>query len=284
MTGNMLNGKKVTIVSLGLMGSSLGLALKKQYPKAEIIGLSRRDTTIRKAKKKRIINWGSTEFSKAVKDADFIIICSPVNQIIPFLKKIDPLAKSGAIVTDVGSTKGSIAKWSNAYCFKNIRFVGSHPLVGSHEKGLSAARQDLYKNGICFVIKEKKTNQKALDETVRFWKGLKQEVKIVSAKEHDKIVASISHLPHIIASCLVLGAESKKMNFAGSGFKDTTRIAQGDPHLWVSIFEDNRGNLIKELRAFQKQINTFLKLLTKNQSSRILKVLKEANIKRVKVD
>lgn len=265
------------------MGGSLGLALRKKFPRCRVIGLSRKQANIRKAKQKRIIQEGTTDFKSAVADADWIIICTPVDSIILFLKKIDIAAKKGALVTDVGSTKKEIADWADRRSFRNICFVGSHPLAGSHERGLDSVSTHLYDGGFCFVIKGKKTNQKALKKTVQFWKALKQQVEVISSKRHDEIVSGISHLPHIVSSLLVSSIDSGRLSYAGTGFKDTTRIAQGDAGLWQAIAIQNRKNLQKDLKTFRKQVDTFLRLLQKNQSRRIFGVLSKASNQRKKL-
>jgi prephenate dehydrogenase len=281
---NMLNGKKVVIVGLGLMGGSLGYALKKRFPKCRVIGLSRKQANIRKAIQKKIINEGTTKLEKAIGDADWIIICTPVDKIIPFLKKIDAAAKKGALVTDVGSTKKEIVDWTDCYSFKNIHFVGSHPLAGNHERGLESACPSLYEKGFCFVARGRKTNKTALKRTIQFWKALKQRVEIINSKQHDEIVAGISHLPHIVASLLTSSVDSKKLPYAGCGFKDTTRIAEGDAGLWNAIIQQNRVCIQKELKNFRKHLDSFLICLQKKQGKQILSVLAKAGQKRKSLD
>ncbi len=268
--------RNIAIVGLGLMGGSLGLALRKRKPGLRVIGISRSKKNIRAALRKKMITEGTTSLAEGVKSADLIVIATPV-QIIPALvATIDMFAKAGAVVTDVGSTKGEILKNIRRFRLKNIRFVGSHPMAGSHKTGLEAAEADLYKGACVFVVRGKDTNAKALSVISSLWRTVGSYVKTVSADEHDKIAASVSQLPHLIASALVNTVPAKALPFAASGFRDTTRIAQGDPELWLDIIRTNRANLISELNRFTQKLEQFVRMLKRDQKKKFLAELTRA--------
>jgi prephenate dehydrogenase len=280
----MLNNKKIVIVGLGLMGASLGLALRKKFPRAEVIGVSRSRATIQKAKRKGIIHRGTTRLEEAIPQADWVVLSTPLFVEIPTISSVDRLAKPGTVVTDVGSVKGRLTSWVQKQRFRNISFVGAHPMAGSHSRGLEAAQADLYGTAVCFVIRGKKTNTQALQKTVRFWKSVCRRVATIDAKTHDKVVARVSHLPHVAAALLLQSMEGTSLAFAGQGLRDTTRIAQGDPGLWQEIMQENRANVAHELRTLQRAIGRFLALLQKGKKRQIFNILHQASQKRKKLN
>ncbi|MDD5085027.1 MAG: prephenate dehydrogenase/arogenate dehydrogenase family protein [Candidatus Omnitrophica bacterium] len=143
--------KTFAVVGLGLMGGSLGLALKKRFKGCTVIGISRSQAKVREAKRRRMISWGTTDIGRGVKDTDFVFVCTPVGSIPKYVEKIDRSAKPGCIVTDVGSTKETLMKWASHKKFRAIRFIGSHPMAGSHETGLRYVKGDLYDNSLVFI-------------------------------------------------------------------------------------------------------------------------------------
>ena len=268
------------IIGLGLIGGSLALAIRKRFPKSRVIGLSREPWKISLAKKRKLIHEGSTNLSKVVPAADFVFICSPVDAIPKLILAVDRFAKSGTVVTDVGSTKSEIVKAAARARLRRIHFVGSHPLAGSHLTGMEYANSALFQNSFVFVTPVRKTNRRAVRSISLFWKRLGASVKIVSPEKHDQIVSQISHLPHAVASILVQSVDSKSTHFAGSGFRDTTRIAQGDPRLWVPIFVSNRTNLIRDLNQFNRALQKLLTALKKSNQAPLSGFLKAASSKR----
>ncbi|OGW80828.1 MAG: hypothetical protein A3G33_06370 [Omnitrophica bacterium RIFCSPLOWO2_12_FULL_44_17] len=268
------------IVGLGLMGGSLAVDLRKNFPSANIVGISRHEKKILYAKKKKIINEGFVRIETALKKAHVIFLCSPVGTLEDYISKIDCFAEPGTVVTDVGSTKFKLVNWTDHQRFKNIKFVGSHPLAGSHLRGVEHAIPSLYKNALVFVTPTHQTNQKALQVVVSIWEKLKAQVKIISPADHDKIVSEISHLPHALAAVLVNLVSSRSIDCAASGFLDTTRIAQGYPKLWVPIFESNRKNLIKDLKRYQNLLKKLICLLEKRSKNGLEKFLFYASERR----
>lgn len=153
-------------------------------------------------------------------------------------------------------------------------------MAGSHERGLRAARKDLYQDSVCFVVRGKRTSRSALKQVTRFWQSLCRKVAVVGPSTHDRIVAQVSHLPHILALLLVNSVEGKLFAFSGPGFRDTTRIAQGDAELWSEIVTENRSSIEKELKAFRLSIDRFLTLLRQKKESQIFHVFDQASRKR----
>lgn len=269
--------KKVAIVGLGLIGGSLGLALKKYAPEIEVTGVSRSSAKAQQAKRKKIVDYGTDSLSSGVKDADIVVICTPVSTIAGIAESVDKFAKKGAVVTDVGSAKSELMKRVKKAELKKVVFVGSHPMAGSHESGMQFAEPELFSGALTFVISCSEPKKKgAIQKIASLWKAAKSNVSFVDAATHDKIVSKISHLPHVLASLLVNGVSSECLPFASSGFLDTTRVAQGDPGLWLDIILDNRKNLAKDLKKLIKQMEDFSSKLSGKRPEEVLVILKKA--------
>lgn len=243
------------VVGLGLLGGSLGGALRKSYPGARVIGVSRSLAKARHARKKGFVTDASSDLSQAVCSADCVFICTPVDTISAIIREIDKTAKRGTVVTDVGSTKERLLKWAERQKFRRIRFVGSHPMAGSHLTGLVHASPDLYRETLTFVTRHRGISEGAFSYMARLWRKLCGQVVVVNGKTHDGIVAEISHLPHLVSAVLVQTVTPKILRFAGSGFKDVTRIAQGDPRIWIPIFAANQARVARLLGKFRRAIS-----------------------------
>ena len=265
------------------MGGSLGASIRRRFPSVRVIGVSQTSRKIALAKRKKFIHDGFTQLKPALRGAQFIVICSPVNTIPHFIAQIDRYAEPGAIVTDVGSTKAEIVRWAARRRFKRIQFVGSHPLAGAHLKGLNHAQADLFEGALVFVTPLRNSSQTAVRAVSSFWKKLRTHVQMTSPEKHDQIVSQISHLPHAIASVLMHSVSSKALPYGASGFLDTTRIAQGDPALWAPIFLTNQKNLLSDLRGFTKALHQLVHLLQGKSKRPLSNFLKRASSKRQKL-
>lgn len=272
--------KTFLIIGLGLMGGSLALTLRRRFPNARVIGVSRRLSTIQLAKRKRLIHQGFVALEPAVARADYVFVCTPVDTIPQFLASVDRLSRPGTIVTDVGSTKQSIVRWAERRSFKQIHFIGSHPLAGSHETGLKHASEHLYRNALVFLTPTSKTDRSAFKRIASIWRSVGAKPVICSPERHDQIASQISHLPHAVASVLVRSVSPQFLRYGSSGFLDTTRVAQGSPELWTPIFLANRANLARDLKRFQSMIERLIRLLRAGSQKEIAAFLKSASQRR----
>jgi len=264
----------VTIIGLGLIGGSLCLAIKEKRLAKEIVGVSRRKSTIDKAVKNRVADFATLNLKDGVKDSDLVIITTPVFKIVDIAKKIAPFLKKGAIVTDAGSTKKHIVENIEKARLKDMDFVGSHPIAGSEKSGIKHADKDLFKGAYCIVTEAK--NKSALNKVKKFWASIGMKVIVMPAQSHDKLLSKISHLPHALAVSLVNTAAGNGLDLAAGGFKDTTRIASGEPELWQDIFLTNRGNLIRDINILKKELSKIEEVLKSNNSRKLLGLLKKA--------
>jgi prephenate dehydrogenase len=273
----------IVVVGLGLIGGSLGSAIRKRMRGARVIGVSRSLQKIKSARRKRLIHSGSTRIRPALRLADLVFVCTPVDTIPKVIAEVDRCANRGTVVTDVGSTKESIVRWAERRRFKNIRFIGSHPMAGSHLTGMEHARPDLFRRAVVFVTPTGKSNPVALKMVSNIWRKLGAKVRLLTYEEHDRIVSEVSHLPHAAASALMNSVRPNHLRFASSGFFDTTRVAQGNPDLWVPIFMTNRRNLIRDLNRFGKKLDRFTAILKKGSQASLRRALVKASSLRSRI-
>ena len=255
---------RVAIIGLGLMGASLGLALKRGGLAARVIGYARRPETRQKALAGGVVDMACDRIEAAAHGAEVIVICAPVSIIPEMMKAVAASAPApGAVVTDVGSVKARIAA-EGARIFRGGRadFIGSHPIAGSEQHGLENARADLYRGAAVILTPTAKTSGRTFKTARLFWEALGAETVMARPREHDRIIARTSHLPHavaaLLAACVARARPGLYGKFCGGGFRDTTRIAEGEPGLWLDILGENRRFLKTELERFRKELENLL--------------------------
>jgi len=278
--------RKIAIIGVGLLGGSIGLAVKRRKLACQTAGFVRRAARLRDCERARALDFATTDLPAAVWDADLIILCSPPGQMRPLAERMLPALKPGAIVTDVGSVKAGVVRELESLIAKaGAHFVGSHPMAGAEKTGVSAAREDLFVNAVCVVTPTKKTNRAALKKVERFWKALGSRVLELTPETHDALVSRSSHLPHVLAATLashVLNPAQPKQQAAlcANGFRDTTRIASGSPEMWRDIALANRKNLTKSLDAFISELQQFQRVLKKADAKAIAQFFETAKQRR----
>lgn len=275
--------KQITIIGVGLIGGSIGLAAKKHKLAARIVGVTAHKESLKKALKRRAIDFGTLDLKKSVLNSDMIILATPVDKVISTLKVVSPNLKKGCIVIDVASVKQAIVRKAEKIVGRKGSFIGAHPMAGSEQRGVEKADGNLFKNALCVLTKTKNTDAKALKAVHDFWKALGSKIRVLSAEEHDKKISNISHLPHIAASCLSLTAQPASLEFAATGFRDVTRIASSDPALWTSILMSNRGNVAKDIKSYIKQLEKVRHLIVNGKESALRRALISAKKKRDKL-
>ncbi len=272
--------KKVTIVGVGLMGGSLGLALKKHKLAREVIGLSYQQSSLVQALKIKAIDVGLTDTSKAIRGADLVVLATPVNTIIKLLTTIKPYLRRGCIVTDVGSIKGKIVEEAEKILLFPGFFVGSHPLAGSEKKGAMFADPDLFEGARCIMTPTAVTNQVAKEKVKYLWSKIGAKVNFMSTEEHDTALAHISHLPHLLAYGLMRSIPDQYLEYGSQGLKDTTRIASSTPQMWNDIFMANSKKVIKALDDLVRELGLFRKTIIDRDQDAFIKYFTLAKEKR----
>lgn len=273
---------RIGIVGLGLIGGSLGMAIRKNSAASEIVGVARRKKTLDAALKLGAIDYGSLDF-KILNNCDLIIFATPVKAIIKLLGKIGPHIKPGVVISDVGSTKFEIMKAAQRTLPKNIDFIGSHPLAGSEKRGIDNATAGLFSDSLCILTPAKASLPANTRKLKLFWEKLGAKVKILESKTHDRILASTSHLPHLAAFGLIASVPESYFGCAGSGLRDTTRIASSDPLLWTEIFLTNRQAVLKSIKAFEKELHGFSILIRKEDYKKLFARIRNIKSKRDKL-
>jgi len=271
---------RITIIGLGLIGGSLSLAIKEKHLAKEVIGVSRRRSTIQRALSLKIVDHATLNLKEGVKGSGLVILCTPVYKIVDIAERIAPLLKKGAILIDIGSTKKYITKKIEPILTEGTHFIGSHPLAGSEKSGVLSSDKNLFKGAVCILVKSARTNPQALAKIKRFWDGLGMKVIVMSPDAHDKIVSKISHLPHALAVSLVNSMDKTGLDLAAGGFRDTTRIASGEPELWKDIFLTNKDNLIKDIARFKKELAKIEYALKNDNKAVLLNLLNRAKVVR----
>ena len=282
-----MNFGVVAIVGTGLIGGSIGLGLKERGLATTIIGVGYRKVSINKALKINAIDEGTLKVEDAVKQADIIILATSVNLIPEYAKKIIPLMKKSAILTDVGSTKDYIVSQVNneikSTCDgEKPNFIGAHPLAGSEQRGIESARPDLFEGSVCVLTPTSLNSKKSITRLSNMWKALGAKISVLTPSKHDEVLALVSHLPHFVASSLAGVIDEKHWKFAASGLRDTTRIASGDPDLWLSISKQNKQEIVKALRRFSKEVECTINDLENGNDKKLLGRLKKAKTVRDK--
>ncbi len=249
---------RVTIIGVGLIGASFALALKKHKLCEQITGYGRSPENLQKAKEKAIIDSFELDPAKACDSSDLVLFATPVGIFIDIAKRIRSSLNRGALVTDVGSVKGKLVSDLEALMPEGVRFVGGHPIAGSDRSGISTAEADIFNGAKCIITPTDKTDKNALEKVIALWKALGSIVKQINPDEHDRIYASVSHLPHLIAYLIVntvADIDSSYLKFSGQGFIDTTRIASSSPELWRDICILNKENLLESIEIFKNNLD-----------------------------
>lgn len=250
-------GPRVAIVGVGLIGGSIGLALRRRGLAAEVIGVGRRPAVLEKAIAVGAIDRGTTNLVEGVAEADLVVVATPVGIIVDVVQAVAQLAPRASI-TDAGSTKAEICRAlrpeQDGSGIRPGRFIGSHPLAGGHRTGPEHASGDLFVGRTVVVTPEDDTPPGLVQRMKEFWESLGAEVTLLSPEEHDRALAATSHLPHLIASALAAATPEEWLQLAATGWADTTRIAAGDAELWTQIFSQNRAAVLDALRRFEHQL------------------------------
>jgi prephenate dehydrogenase len=240
----------VAIVGVGLIGGSIGLALRRRGLAERVIGIGRRQTSLRTARRAGAVTNTTIDLGKGVADAELVIVCSPVGRIVEHVCQAAEYCPAGTLITDAGSTKQAIVELLDGKLPRGCRFLGSHPLAGSEKSGASHATADLFEGRVAILTPTKNTRAEDFDLLEQFWSSLGSVVVQMAPDEHDRTLALTSHLPHAVAAALAATMPEACFRFSGAGLLDTTRIAGVDPDLWTQIFCQNQANVLTALDTF----------------------------------
>jgi len=265
--------RKIAVIGLGLMGGSLAAACRKKFPRAKVVGISRSRAALTLAVKNRWVHEATQDVKLGAYDADLVVLCTPVDTFLPYLHAIDKVCSKNALVMDVGSVKESVLKEVSSRKWKNLSFVGCHPMVGSHRRGIAAVNPLLYEKGLVLLTRNSKTSACSYDRAKKFWRRFSSRIVELAPGVHDKLVGEVSHLPHAIAACLMHTVSAPALKVASTGFRDTTRIAAAASSIWQPIFSSNRKVMLNVLTRFERELGTFKKLLQARDAKKLARFL-----------
>ena len=262
--------QQITILGPGLLGASLAMAVKERGLATRVVTWSRRPESRAKCLNQSWCDAVLDTPEQAVVGSDLVVICTPVQTIVPLLVQIRPALATDALITDVGSTKSLICREArSALEGHSATFLGAHPMAGSEQAGMEHAQSDLFEKAACMLTPLDQASSAAIVKLSAFWETLGMTVSIVSPEKHDEIVAHVSHLPHLLASTLcgyLATQDDTWRTLAGGGLRDTTRVASGDPQLWKQILEQNSDEVLRAIEGFEQQLH-HLKTALLNQNS-----------------
>lgn len=266
---------KISILAPGLIGGSVALASARAYPNAELFIWSRRKDSLAPIQKALPKAKTGTDLSAAA-GSDLILLGAPAPALVDLVRSLLPHLSGNTLVTDVASVKGPVEKELAPLLQGRARWIGSHPMAGSEETGFSAARADLFQKATIILTPTKSTAAETTQDASEFWKSLGGRVVEVTAEEHDRQVARVSHLPHAVAATLVRAAGQKGLPFAGPGYRDTTRIAAGPTAMWTEILLGNRDEILAGLKEFRGQLQDLEKALESRDVAALTRFLEDA--------
>lgn len=263
----------LTIVGVGLIGGSIGQAARQRGLCKKIIGVGRDPASLEKAKAVGAIDSFTTDLAEGARTADFIVVCTPVDKIAFHVQTAAKACKPGTIITDAGSTKATIVRDLEDRLPAGVRFVGSHPLAGSEKRGPDFASPDLFQSRVTIITKTARTDPIAVSRVAEFWNALGSEIHYLDPELHDRALALTSHLPHLVAAVLAGILPSQYYPFAATGFRDTTRIAAGDPALWAAIFRQNALAMSAALQQFSDRLDEFREAIMHDDEATLIELL-----------
>mgnify|MGYP001185561244 CR=1 FL=1 len=258
----------ITLIGMGLIGSSIGYALKRGELASHITGYARSAATREKALSLGFVDSIADSLQQAVADADIVFLNVPVGMIADIVKDMAASLKPGVLITDVGSVKKSVMNAVDAYLPENATFIPAHPIAGTELSGPEAGFAELFDNRWCIITPDAETDKQAVKTVSDLWQAMGSDVEIMDADHHDLVLAITSHVPHLIAFNIVGTAadleavtQSEVIKYSAGGFRDFTRIAASDPVMWRDIFIANRdavlemlGRLSEDLSSLQRAI------------------------------
>lgn len=265
--------RRLSVVGLGLLGGSVAKAARAEGLAGEVIGVGRRRESLEPALRDRVVDRITTDVADGVAGSDFCVLAVPVATLKALLPVVWRALPADAVLTDVGSTKGAIVRDAEALGRAAPRhFVGGHPMAGSERSGYGISRADLFKDALVILTPTERSEPQSVKRVSEFWEAVGARVTTMDPETHDRAVAAISHLPHLVADALVdavLRMDPHFLDVAARGFKDTTRVAASDVRVWREIFQENRPALGQALGAFRQALDHLERLIASGDAAAV---------------
>ena len=275
--------RRVAILGLGLIGSSLARFLKREGLAQTIVGHARTEATMKTSLKIGFIDRAAATPEEAVRGADLVVIATPVGAYAAIAQAIGPHLAQGAIVTDVGSVKAAVVRDVGPHIPTGVHFVPAHPVAGTEHSGPEAGFADVFKGRWCILTPPPGTDEIAVKKMAEMWRLAGSQVDVMDPEHHDKVLALTSHLPHLIAYCIVGTAtdleehlKGEVIKFAAGGFRDFTRIASSDPVMWRDIFLNNREAVLEMAARLTEDLAALQRMIRWGEGDKIEDILRRA--------
>lgn len=272
--------RTVAIVGVGLIGGSVGLALRERKLARRVIGIGRRQSSLDRALARQAIDHATVDICAGVAEADLTVLATPVGRMVELATQAREAWPPGSIVTDVGSTKERLVGDLEEVAGDRVRYVGSHPMAGSEKRGVAQADGGLFQGALCLLTPTERSDEQAVGLLTELWQTLGARVRRMAPAEHDRLVAAASHLPHLVAAALVNVTSPEAMACTGGGFRDTTRVASGDPRMWADVCLHNRDRILEALERFEGQVQAVRDILQRGDEAELLAWLNSAKAAR----
>lgn len=270
----------VAIVGVGLIGGSIGLALRRRGLAREVMGIGRRESSLQAARDCGAVTATTTDLVRGVAHAQVVIICTPVELIVAQALQASQACPVGTLITDAGSTKGNICRALAEHWAGQGVFVGSHPMAGSEKTGSAFADEDLFVERLTVITPVEWTPEEHVVRTEEFWRSLGSRTVRATPEAHDEAVAASSHLPHVVAAALAAATPEEMLDFVAKGWCDTTRVAAGDVELWRQILTENRVHTLRSLDNFAKVLSQFRGALADDNQADLVRLLETGKQRR----
>ncbi len=263
-----------------MIGGSIALAAKSRKVARVVLGVGRNGGRLEEARRRGVIDEALVDLCAAARRADLLVFCAPVDRIAAAVREAAAVCRPGTLLTDAGSVKAGLCRDLAGELSKGVEFVGAHPLAGSEKQGFEHADARLFEKRICVVTPVPSNSPSAVERVGGFWRTLGATLIEMSPEAHDRALAETSHLPHLVAAALAATLSPTNRELAASGFRDTTRVASGDPELWAAIFLENRDELLASLSRYDALLAQFRKALEQNDAAALKELLRDAKMRR----
>lgn len=270
----------ITIVGVGLIGGSIAAAVNQRKLAERVIGVGRNAVKLEGAIQTGLIDEATEDLAAAAAKSNLILFCTPVDRIAEGVLTAASHCRPGTVLSDGGSVKESIYAAIGNALPEGVHFIGAHPLAGSEKQGFEFSNPDLFEGRVCVITQQADDDPDAVERISKIWRQLGSSVVNMSPRAHDEALAETSHLPHLVASALASTLRESNRDFTASGFRDTTRIAAGDEHLWTAIFQANTPALIQSLDRFEERLGVLREALADGNTQKLQQILRDARLQR----
>ena len=272
----------VAILGVGLIGGSLARAMKERGLCGTVVGMGRGQANLRRALDLGVIDVAEQDLAAGVSHADLVVVATPVGGLGPLIRRVAPLVRTDTVVTDVGSVKQCVVETAAAVFREPVRFVGGHPIAGTEHSGVEASFASLFSDRRCILTPTSRTDPGALNRIRSLWEAVGSRVVLMDVEAHDRVMAFVSHLPHLVAYALVhavVGAERSGdllLPYTAGGFRDFTRIASSHPEMWRDICLSNRQAILEALGSFDSVLHRFEEMVAQGNGAGLEELFAES--------